>query len=402
MPRRNRGQSDQLYRSHSRNAAQRPQQEKLWDEENRKRNRRIRGGLILVAAAVALLLGYRFLRREVRGDITAARLPCYSNQNVTPFNDGVLYYDGVSLHCLNSSGTIRWSFPAGERATFYAGPRHVAIWSGMQMYLVDQNGNSTYNESMEGTVQFVRVGERYAAVVVGEEDTEPKLIVKDLKGAQVDQEQEAYSGLMLLDAGFYGEQGEYLWTLALDVFGTAPNTIMNTFQVGKMNYHTVSLGEALTYKVIYENARLRVFTTQQVYTYDYKGTQESNSTMLVYGWKLIDADMPDRGRAKLLLAPTSQTSSAQLISELRVLEGMNDKRYTLPTTCVGASIHKGNIYAISEDYIYRADMSSQKFFGYQIPAPDGVKITAFYGITDDGRMLLASGETMYSLTLPER
>ena len=169
-----------------------------------------------------------------------------------------------------------------------------------------------------------------------------------------------------------------------------------------MNYHTVSLGEALTYKVIYENARLRVFTTQQVYTYDYKGTQESNSTMLVYGWKLIDADMPDRGRAKLLLAPTSQTSSAQLISELRVLEGMNDKRYTLPTTCVGASIHKGNIYAISEDYIYRADMSSQKFFGYQIPAPDGVKITAFYGITDDGRMLLASGETMYSLTLPER
>ena len=32
----------------------------------------------------------------------------------------------------------------------------------------------------------------------------------------------------------------------------------------------------------------------------------------------------------------------------------------------------------------------------------GVEVTAFYGITDDGRMLLASGETMYSMTLPER
>jgi hypothetical protein len=104
----------------------------------------------------------------------------------------------------------------------------------------------------------------------------------------------------------------------------------------------------------------------------------------------------------MLLAPTSQTSSAQLISELRVLEGMEDKRYTLPTTCVGASIHRGNIYAVSKDYIYRADVSSQKFFGYQIPAPEGVEITAFYGITNDGKMLLASGETMYSLTLPER
>ena len=399
MPRRNRGQSDQLYRSHSRNAAQRPQQEKLWDEENRKRNRRIRGGLILVAAAVALLLGYRFLRREVRGDITAARLPCYSNQNVTPFSDGVLYYDGVSLHCLNSSGTIRWSFPAGERATFYAGPRHVAIWSGMQMYLVDQNGNSTYNESMEGTVQFVRVGERYCAVVIGE-DTEPKLIIKDLQGAQIDVEQEAFSGLMILDTGFYGNQGEYLWTLSLDVFGTAANTILNTFQVGKMNTGEVSLGEALTYRVLYENTRLRVFTTQQCYSYDYKCVQDTNATMLVYGWKLIDAEIPERGSAKMLLAPTSQTSSAQMITELRVLEGTTDKRYTLPTNCVGACIWQGNIYAFSESYLYRADVNSQRFFVSGIPVPENTPITAFFGITGDGKAILASGDTVYSLGLP--
>jgi hypothetical protein len=296
---------------------------------------------------------------------------------------------------------IRWSFPAGSDVKFAVGPTHLALWSGTQLFLVDKDGKATYNESMEAEVQFVRVGERYAAVIVGD-DTEPKLIVKDMKGSQVDAEAEAFSGLMILDTGFYGEQGEYLWTLALDVFGTAPNTILNTFQVGKMNYNEVSLGEALPYKVIYENAKLRVFTTRQVYTYDYRAVQDTNSTMLVYGWKLIDVDVPERGRAKMLLAPTSQTSSAQLISELRVLEGMSDKRYTLPTTCVGASIYRGNIYAISADYVYRADMSSQKFFGYQIPAPEGVEITAFYGITDDGRMLLASGETMYSLTLPER
>ena len=186
------------------------------------------------------------------------------------------------------------------------------------------------------------------------------------------------------------------------MFGTAANTVLNTFQVGKMNTGEVSLGEALTYKVIYENARLRVFTTRQVYTYDYKCVQDTNSTMLVYGWKLIDSEIPERGRAKLLLAPTSQTSSSQTISELRLLEGMSDKRYTLPSTCVGACIYGGHIYAISADYIYRADVSSQKFFGYQIPAPEGVNVTAFYGITSDGKMLLASGETMYSMSLPER
>ena len=141
----------------------------------------------------------------------------------------------------------------------------MAIWSGTQLYLVDRNGNATYNDMMEGNVQFARVGERYLAVVVGEE-TSPKLNIKDLNGAQVDVEANAYSGLMLLDTGFYGDQGQYLWTLSLDVFGTAPNTVLHTFQVGKMNSGQVSLGKDLTYKVIYENGKLRVFPTKRAET----------------------------------------------------------------------------------------------------------------------------------------
>lgn len=386
-------QSDQLIRSRSRNAAEnRPTQEQ-------RRARQIRSWIILVALAVAVLLGMRFLRGGTSRDSGATRLPCYANQSVTPFGDSILYYDGASLHCLSSAGTIRWSFPAGAGASFYAGPKHIAIWNGMQMYLVDQNGNSTYNENMEGVVQFVRVGERYCAVTVGA-DTEPKLIVKDLQGAQVDVEQEAFSGLLLLDTGFFGDQGDYLWTLSLDVFGTAPNTILNTFQVGKMNTGEVSLGESLAYKVIYENARLRVFNTQQCYTYDYKCVQDTNATMLVYGWKLIDHEIPERGAAKMLLAPTSQTGSAQTITELRVLEGSSDKRYTLPDACVGACIWRGNIYAFGSEYLFRADMNSQRFFVSGMPVPENTAITAFYGITSDGRALVASGDTVYSLSLP--
>ena len=394
MARGNQNINDQLYRTRSRNAAE------TRESAEDIRRRQIRSWIILVSVVLAVVLGIHFLGRYGKGkEIGMSKLPCYSNQNVTPFRDGLVYYDGASIHHLSSAGTIRWSFPAGSDVKFAVGPAHLAIWSGTQLFLVDKDGKATYNESMESRVQFARVGERFVAVVVGE-DTEPKLIVKDLKGTQVDME-DAFSSLMLLDAGFYGEQGEYLWTLALDVFGTAPNTVMNTFQVGKMNYKEVSLGECLTYKVIYENARLRVFTTQQVYTYDYQGTPESNSTMLVYGWKLIDYEIPDRGRAKLLLAPTGQTSSTQVISELRVLEGDRDKRYTLPEKCVGAYIYKGNIYAAAGDYIYRADTNSQRFFGYKIPGNANGKVTACYGITSDGKMLLAAGNSMYSLTLPQ-
>ena len=387
--------NDQLQRRQSRNAAA----ERLINQEE-TRKRQIRSWIILVGVVLAVVLGIHFLRGYSAGkEIGAVRLPCYSNQSVTPFRDGLVYYDGASLHHLSSGGTIRWSFPAGSDINFSTGPTHLAMWSGRQLFLIDRNGNATYNENLEGEVQFARVGERYTAVVVGS-DTEPKLIVKDLNGAQVDVESDAYSGLLLLDAGFFGDQGEYMWTLALDVFGTAPNTILNTFQVGKMNTGAISLGEWMVYKVLYENTRLRVFSTQQVYSYDYKCVQDTNATMLVYGWKLIDYEIPEHGRAKLLLAPTSQTSSAQVISELRVLEGDTDKRYTLPAKCVGAYMYGGNIYAVSGDYVYRADTGSQRFFAYRIPGDYG-EVTACYGITGDGRMLLASGDAMFSLTLPQ-
>ena len=388
--------NDQLQRRQSRNAAA----ERAINQEA-IRKRQIRSWIILVVVVLAVVLGIHFLRGYGKGkEITLSRLPCYSNQSVTPFRDGLVYYDGASIHHLSSGGTIRWSFPTGTDIRFSTGPTHMAVWNGRQLFLIDKNGNATYNESLEGEVQFARVGERFAAVVVGE-DTEPKLIVKDLNGAQVDVEADAYSGLLILDVGFFGDQGEYMWTLALDVFGTAPNTILNTFQVGKMNTGEISLGEAMTYKVIYENTKLRVFTTQQVYSYDYKCVQDTNATMLVYGWKLIDSEVPDRGRAKLLLAPTGQTSSTQVISELRVLEGDKDKRYTLPEKCVGANMYKGNIYAVSGDYIYRADTNSQRFFGYKIPGNVSGAITACYGITSDGTMLLAAGDSVYSLTLPQ-
>ena len=387
--------NDPLYRTRSRNAA-----EARMPTPEETRRRQIRNWIILVSAVVLVLVAVHFLRRYSRGqEIGMTRLPCYASQNVTPFRDGLLYYDGLSLHHLSSGGTIRWSFPAGSAASFSVGPTHLAIWSGTQLFLVDQNGNATYNEAMEGTVQFARVGAKYAAVAVGE-DTAPKLIIKDLNGAQVDAETEAFSGLMILDTGFFGDQGEYLWTLSMDVYGTAANTILNTFQVGKMNTGEVSLGDKITYKVLYENARLRVFTTQQLYTYDYKCVQDTNATLLIHGWKLIDAEIPERGAAKLLFVSTTQNASEQIISDLRVVEGTTDKRYTLPTTCVGATIDQGSIYAVGGNTIYRADLSSQRFFGYPIPAPEGVIIDGYYGVTSDGRMLLGAGESMYAMSLP--
>ena len=385
-----------LFRSRGRGTA-----ENRGRLDETRRRRQIRSWVILVIAVVAVLLGIHFLRRfGKKREIKLTSLSCPANQSVTPFRDGLLYYDGASIHHLASNGSTRWSFPAGSDVEFSAGPTHLAIWSGSQLFLVDENGKSTYNDKQDGLIQFVQVGERYAAVVTGD-DTSPKLSVKELSGNQVDVEVDAYNGLMLLDAGFFGEKGEYMWTLSLDMYGTAMNTVLNTFQVGKMTTGVVSLGKDLTYAVVFENAKLRVFTTQQVYTYDYQCVPSSNETMLVYGWKLIDSEIPERGRARLLLAPTAQASGSLAISELRVLDGDSDKRYTLPGSCIGACVFEGKVFAVSGSYLYWADTSSQKFNSQQIPGLNGLELTAYYGTTSDGTMLVASGDSMYALTLPE-
>ena len=366
-----------------------------------RRRRQIRNWIILIVMVVAVFAGLRILSGMGKTtEISAVTMPCYATQDVTPFADGVLYYDGASIHCLSATGAVKWSFPVGGGATFAVSDSHMVVWVGSQLFIVDKNGRPSYNENMGAEIQFARVGESYAAVVLGN-DTAPDLVIKDLQGSQVDEEAEAFNGKLLLDVGFYGEKGQYMWTLAMDVYGTAINTVMNTFQVGKMNTGEVSLGENLTYKVLFEDNKLRVFTTQQMYTYDYKAVQDVNSSMLVYGWKLIDYYIPSRGSASMLLAPTSQTSTGNSITELRILSGTLDRRYTLPSPCVGAAVQGKNLYAFSNEYLYRADVDSQRFYGYALPLPGGVKADGFIGLTGNGRALLTCGDTVYSVGLPQ-
>jgi hypothetical protein len=235
-----------------------------------------------------------------------------------------------------------------------------------------------------------------AAVVGG--DTNPSLLVKDHYGAHMDMETDAYDYLMLLDVGFYGKNGEYMWTLALDVYGTAANTVLNTFEVGKMNTGSVSLGEPITYAVLFENSVLRVINTRRMLSFNYRGTEDSTASVLVYGWKLMGYEVPDRGNALILFAPTSQTDSVFDIRELRLITGSDDSQYSLPDTCIGATVWNRNIYALSKDTLYRAATGDNRFTDYELPMDSNA--TSCIGTLTNGSILVACGNEVYVLTLP--
>lgn len=366
-------------------------------EQQRKTNK---GALIVVCAAVLaivmVVLSVLGVFGGGKGKMRYAKLRCMATQDVTPFGDKILYYDGTTLYCLKSNGDELWNYTLGSGAGFSAGDENLVAWVGNQLFIFDENGKSTYNDHLSGEVQFARAGSRYVAAVVGA-DISPTLVVKDMDGIDVDTESAAYEDMLILDCGFFSD-GEYLWSTALDVYGTVPNTTLYTIRVGQMNTGEVSLGEPLTYEVVYAGNELNVISTRQLTQYDYRGTQDNSGTVLVYGWQLIDSNVTSSG-AQLLFATSLQASgmSGNGISTLRLIHGNTDMQYTLPTSCAGAAIYRGKIYAFSDDSVYRAGFGERKFTALGLPV-DG-EVTDFLGMLDNGTALLACGYDVYAVEM---
>lgn len=363
------------------------------EQKPKKLNRWI---LIALIAVLLVLIAYLLgLLSGGGGKMTGHKLRCVVSQDVTVFGDRVLYYDGTTLFCLSASGNELWSESVGAGASFHAGEKQVVVWTDNQLQILDRGGRSTYNDRLTDPVQFARAGEKYVAIVTGP-NTSPTLTIKDMDGTVIDTESTAYEDQAMLDCGFFGD-GEYLWTTALDVYGAASETTLNTYRVGQMNTGDVSLGEPITYAVVYSGSHLNVINTRQLRLYDYRGTLSAADTVLVYGWQLVDS-AASSASPYLLFAPTLQTDEAGAITELRLLHGAADTRYSLPDTCVGAAIHNRRLYAFSGDSLYRADVNAQRFTALKLPV-DGA-VTDYLGMTTGGVALLGCGTAVWAVAVP--
>ena len=62
-----------------------------------------------LAAVIALAVSYAFSNtgRTMLGKVT--RIGATLSQNVTPFGDSVIFYDGTTLHCMSANGGNEWS-----------------------------------------------------------------------------------------------------------------------------------------------------------------------------------------------------------------------------------------------------------------------------------------------------
>lgn len=354
--------------------------------------------LVALAAMLAIVVAYALggSGRSSVGRVT--RIGATLSQNVMPFGDSVIFYDGTTLHCVAATGGNEWSYQIGTNADYDATQSRIVAWSGNDLYILSSRGRLIYNNKMSDTIQFASAGDEYVAVFVGEADNGVVSVINS-SGQIVDNI--TITNQTLLDIGFFmsttsssAQETELMWVLGLDTTGTVISTELQTFQPGKLSTGKSSLGEHIAYMIYDTNGTLNVVNTRQIMHYNYRVLEESTAT-LIYGYTMEDVKTTG-GVTYQLLIPAQEQSEGTSINNVRLMMGNVDRVLHLPSECLAAKLGTRSVYGFSQNAVYVCRFGETAFASYSLP----ITVTAVLGMITDNRAVVASGSEIYVVELP--
>ena len=369
-------------------------------KKNSKMAQQLRSVLSIVAltAIIMLVVSYALSNtgRETLGKVT--RIGATLSQNVTPFGDSVIFYDGTTLHCMAATGGNEWSYQIGTNADYDATQERIVAWSGNDLYILNSRGHLIYNNKMSDEIQFASAGSAYVAVFVGDMDNGVISVINEA-GQIVDNV--TINNQTLLDIGFFktmttssAQEQELMWVLGLDTTGTVISTELQTFQPGKLAIGKSSLGEHIAYKVYSVDGELEVVTTRQIMHYNYRVLEQSNPT-LIYGYTVEDVKV-NNGVTYQLLIPAQESREGVHISNVRLMYNGVDRVLHLPSECIASALGTHSVYGFSNNAVYVCKFGETTFSAHAMP----VNVTAVLGMISDNRAVIASGSEIYVVELP--
>ncbi|MBQ7487421.1 MAG: hypothetical protein IJT77_08010 [Clostridia bacterium] len=372
------------------------------DRKKQKHNRKIILRVLVGLAVVGMVVSYvsfRLLGEKGRSGIgKITRIGATITQNISPFGDRVLFYDGTSIHCVSATGTNEWSYQIGANADYDCAEDKIVAWSGNELYIINKNGRLIYNNKMSDSIQFASAGKAYAAAFIGTASTGVVTVI-DGDGRVVDNI--SVESQTLLDIGFFEataasstQTTEYMWMLSLDTNGTVISTLLQTFQPGRLSTGKTSMGEYIAYKIFDNNGILNIVTTREIRHYTYRAVEGDKST-LIYGYTVQDI-MKSGNTVYQLLVPSSEQGSGLTISNVRLMYGNTDRMIHLPGNCMSALLGTRCIYGFSRNAIYVCRFDETSFTVY----PVDMEITNVIGMISDNRAIVAEGTYINIIELP--
>lgn len=358
--------------------------------------RLIAGAGLIALLAVVIVYALGDSGRSGIGRVT--RIGATLSQNVMPFGDSVIFYDGTTLHCVAATGGNEWSYQIGTNADYDATEQRIVAWSGNDLYILNSRGRLIYNNKMSDTIQFASAGDEYVAVMVGDSDNGVVTVI-NASGQIVDNI--TVANQTLLDIGFFksattnsAQEQELMWMLGLDTTGTVISTELQTFQPGKLSTGKTSMGEHIAYMIYDEGGKLNVVTTRQIMHYNYRALEEGTPT-LIYGYTVEDVRRVGNALYQLLI-PAQEKQEGIRISNVRLMSGGVDRVLHLPGECIAAALGSRSVYGFAGNAVYACRYGETTFSAYAMP----INVTAVLGMISDNRAVVASGSEIYVVELP--
>ena len=362
----------------------------------RKRGQGIPGAIALLivvfVCVVALLCSRLIVGITGRSVYDSRSIDIPANQAVKVVSDGFIYYDGSSIASVTTDAKVKWSYLIGSDAGFDASDYGVAAWKGSKVTLIESDtGNSTATGDMDSEVLSARVGERYAAVVLGPEH-DSTIVLLERGGRKVNSI--TLTSQTIIDYGFFSK-GSLLWVMSLDTSGTAPSCTINTYRPGKERVGMIHDSEQLMYGVVFQSAYFCCAGNTYLKVYDYTGNEDKTRRRLVYGWYMAALD-DAYDDPMMAFVPSNQYDAKEGMRDLRMIRAKLDQQVRFPYGCQYLIARGKRVYGFSTaGFVCIAEQGVLSARAFQLP----IAFDRVYGVTGNDYAVLGSGNTIHMLKL---
>lgn len=370
-----------------------PAQNTPGGKRRRKFPQILRKVLFALPVLAILALGIYFLSGVFSTAGQPVRLNALPSYNIQAFGENVLYYDGMSLVCVDPNGKTKWQYRVGTSGDFACTDSRVVAWSDTQLHVLGKDGSPTFTDNMPGAIQFARIGDAYVSVCYGSEFSSD---IQVLTHNGVVLEDYTFEDLYVLDIGFFYTGSRHMWVLALDHNSTTPIMNITTWEPGRMSTGGIELPDRLIYKLYMHNNLLMVVDTTKITPYNYRMVEQTDlQSITIYGWQVTQVVQNDRNTYALLeQIPT--TGSSDTFSEIRVVTNYRAQSMRFLSPCFASGLTEKNIYGFGENSIYYAPYGATSFKSMTL----NYTLTDLVCMLSGNRAVVLSGNEVYIIKLP--
>lgn len=320
--------------------------------------------LILLFITVVMVLINGGMNKSDSIEDTVVMLQADSISDVYAFELGILSLQGTKLTAIThkGEGIFADELPVGDYKL--AGSSTMVIaYSKHDLIILNSKGESLFTQTIPDEILSVKCG-NYMYAITSLVENQYRINIYDLDGNTIG-DTLLYPYQSVLSTGWYGDDNEQIWTLALDSHGTLPESRVVTYHPGKSMTGFISLADEIAYLCLPSKNALYTIGTRILGGYSYSG--ENFYEKLIYGWALEDMALKDEDNAEFLLAPVDSSETGEPLSMLWYINTNGlEYRISLPSECKSAKLYKDKILVINDKGLYIMNLDGTKSEFYKL------------------------------------